>query len=343
MTEMNWYSRLVYVLVSIALVLGFSLVPATTGMVAAQGGDTAGGKFTIGLPVVTVTYTPISSDPTANVSATVSVDNAGRPLSNLTDIVFKFWYNATGGAASQDDFDAAAADVHDCLIINWTGAGGFALVGPTSTTWALDGANCSAPADLGETIGDFVFVFKIGKVARETTGSAIWQIAANATDPEGGFGWDADGEGTAMTFYNEVSIPEATTVDWGTVPPGLDFEDTASEQPLNATVTYIANGDYNQTVSSDNWDGDVGGEGAATLDETGACSSNNSFALKANINGTLPDGGLVTKAGTTIASGTITEESGNVESANTLWLKLAATFESDVYTGTITYSALSAA
>ena len=93
-------------------------------------------------------------------------------------------------------------------------------------------------------------------------------------------------------------------------------------------------------MSSDDWDGDAEGEGAAILDESGICDEAQEFALKADDTGTLPGGGLVSIDGTTIDTGIITDESGNVESDNTLWLQLASTFDPDVYTGTITYSAV---
>jgi len=338
MTETKWYARLVYVLVSLALVLGFSLVPATTSIVSAAG---ATGKFTIGPPVVTVTFAPVSVNPldTGN-DVSVAVDNTGRPLSNLTDIVFKFWYDSTGTANSKGDFDGVSGDVNNALVITWFEANDtFVLVGPTATTWAL--GVCTSPANLSETTGTFYFVFDIGKVAHETTGLAIWQIAALATDAACGFDFDADDEGTAMTFYNEVSIAPAATVDWGTVPAGLAFgEGAPSEEALGATVTYIANGDYDEKVDSDDWNGV---SHTATLDVTGICNDPQEFALKAAVNGTLPGDGLVTKTpGTTIniTPGTITGEAGIDETANTLWLKLASTFNPDVYNGTITYSAV---
>jgi len=332
MTETKWYARLVYVLVSLALVLGFSLVPATTSIVSAAG---ATGTFTISPPVVTVTYTPTSSDPTTEVSATVAVDNSGRNLAELSNITFKFWYDSTGTANGKGDFDGVSPNVNNALVITWFEANDtFVLVGPTATTWAL-GA-CTSPA-LGETTGTFDFVFTIGKVAHETSGSAVWQIAAtaNSTDYGSGFGYDATP--VTMTFYSEVSIPPAT-VDWGTVPAGLAFEDTASEEALGATVTYIANGDYTQNVaSSATWTNLTASP--AILDDTGTCDDAQEFSLKADDTGTLPTDGLVSIDGTTIDTGIITDESGNVESDNTLWLKLASSFETATYTGTITYSA----
>jgi len=220
--------------------------------------------------------------------------------------------------------------------------GSFGSLYPLTTTWVR--LTCKEPADMDVTEGTFWFNFTIGKVAKKTTDSAIWQIAAtaNSTDYGMGFGYDDKDTGypvgVKMLFYSEVSIaPPSPTVDWGLVPPGLDFgEGTASEQSLGADVTYIANGDYDEKVSSDDW---AGGTYTATLDETGACDDAQEFALKAAVDGTLPGDGLVTKTpGTTIASGTITEESGKVESANTLWLKLASSFTTAEYSGTITYS-----
>jgi len=194
------------------------------------------------------------------------------------------------------------------------------------------------------------FNFTIGKVARKTIGGDCWQIAAMANDTQYKWGFGYDAEGVTMNSYSEVSIsPSGPTVDWGLVPPGLDFgDDTASEQPLGANVTYIVNGDYTENVSSSaTWTNATASD--ATLDATGNCSSPQQFSLKANINGTLPGGNLVdVSPGVAIATGTITGDNttdggpGNVETANTLWLKLASSFETAKYTGTITYSVASA-
>ena len=63
------------------------------------------------------------------------------------------------------------------------------------------------------------------------------------------------------------------------------------------------------------------------------------FSLKADDTATLGSAVLVTSADyTTFDTGSLTSESGNAESANTLWLKLGSEGIRDVsYSGTIYY------
>ena len=344
MTETKWYSGPIYVLVTLALVLGFSLVPATPSMVSAQ--EATGTFLTGNAPTVTIVYAPTSVTPQTKMNVSVVVSNSGRNLTELSNITFQFWYDADGGNPSLGEFNASPVSAQEGIGIGWDSEGGFGNLSPVNTTWVQ--LTCTAPADMDVTEGTFWFNFTIGKVAKKTSDSAVWQIAAtaNSTDYRMGFGYDTT-PGVTMNFYSEVSInPPGPTVDWGLVPPGLAFgEDGASEESLGAdNVTYIVNGNYTQNVaSSANWTNATASN--ATLDATGTCSSPQQFSLKADDTGTLPAGNLVTTGtGVAIKSGTITGDgtsgggAGDVETANTLWLMLASTFETAKYSGTLTYS-----
>jgi len=349
MTETKWYSRPGYVLVSLALVLGFSLMPATTSMVSAQG---ATGSFTTGNPpTVTIVYDPGSVTPVTEMDVPVNVTNGDRNLSELSNMTFKFWYDANGGAASESDFNALSPTTQDGISINWTpGSFGGLVANATSygsASWVK--LTCTQPADLDVTNGIFWFNFTIGKAARKTLGGDCWQIAAVVNSTTYGKGFGSDAEGVTMSYYSEVTISPAATVDWGLVAPGLAFADDGdSEESLGANVIYIVNSNYTENVSSSaNWTNTTASN--ATLDASGACGSPQQFSLKANVSGTLPGGNLVdVSPGVTIDTGAITGDgtadggSGNNETANTLWLKLASSFETATYNGTITYSAPSA-
>jgi len=351
MTETKWYTGPVYVLVSLALVLSFSLMPATTSIVSAQG---ATGTFTTGgPPTVEVVYAPASVTPVTEMDVPVNVTNGDRNLSELINVTLKFWYDANGGVPNETEFDNAPLSTQDGIVIEWT-PGGFSGLIANGTSWGNASwveLTCTQPADLNVTNGIFWFNFTIGKVARKTAASAIWQIAAIATDTTYGVGLGYDAEGVTMNFYSEVSIsPSNPVVNWGVVSPGLAFaEDGNSEESLGANVTYIVNSNYTENVSSSaNWTNTTASN--ATLDATGSCGSPQQFSLKANVSGTLPGGNLVdVSPGVAIASGTITGDgtddggSGNNEIANTLWLKLATSFETATYNGTITYSVASVA
>jgi hypothetical protein len=272
--------------------------------------------------------------PQVQYDARVKVADANGKT-DLTTIVVKLWYDATGGTPTEGEFAAAAANTQTCAIITWTESGSTFVIQPAaSTTWSL--GTCVAPADL---TGEFQFKFTVGKVATETTGSANWQIAAKVTDDSSAtaFGYDTDTGTNDVNWYGEIDVPTAT-VGWGTVNPGMDFaEGGSSEEALGVTINYISNGAYDEKVkSSATWAGAPSGTG--TLDATGVCTNANEFALKADDTGTLSSAVLVDTTGVAIdESGTQTAEAGDSAANDALWLKLASTFSKATYSGTITY------
>lgn len=289
--------------------------------------------------VDSVTLTETSMTPQAEYSVTVAVSDADN-LSDLTTVVLKVWYDSNGGAPTEAEFDGkTVGNTQSCAIITYTLSGDTFTIDPSAdTSWSLGTCTPFTSGEKAATSGDCIFVFTPGKVATQTTGSDNWQIAAKATDSASETGWNYDTTpGATMNWYGEIDVPDATTADWGFVAPGLDFaEDTASSEAVGVTITYISNGAYDKKVKTTSpWSGS---SYTATLDSTGACSSANEFALKADDTGTLSSAVLVDTSGVIIDNtGGQTTEAGDQVTTHTLWLKLASSFNSDTYSGTITY------
>lgn len=327
-----------------------TLVPAVA--LAAET-DTVGGTFTINDPP-TITYVKLyntegtpaevtAMTPQLEYDARVKVADADG-LTDLTTIVVKIYYDNTTEGTNKTEYDGKSADTQNCAIITWTEGGTFVLSEMTGTSWVL--GTGVAPGTLAD---EFQFKFTVGKVATEAAGGEAddWQIAAEVTDDAIQTSWAADSDGSTMAWYGEVDVPDSTTVSWSTVGAGLNFgEDTASEQATGVTITYTSNGPYDEKVSTTaTWSG-VSNTATLDSDTSGStidpqCSTAQYFALKADDTVTLPGTalGVVSTAGVIIDdSGTKTVETGNEEANNTLWLKLASTFATDTYTGTITYT-----
>jgi hypothetical protein len=319
-----------------ALLLAISLVllmtPALPVLAATEG--SVDGEFSVGTPptVDSVSLTQTAMTPQQEYTVTVTVSDADE-LTDLDSVVLKVWYDSNGGTPIKSEFDSAAANTQTGAILTWNGTD-FSIQPSTSTTWSL--GTCTAPTLSGETTGDFTFVFTVGKVAYETTGSALWQIGAEATDSTAATGWNFDGQGASMNYYGEISVPTATS-NWGTLTGGTGFTDPSAQKPLGVTINFIANGDFAEKVkSSSTW---TGASETATLDASGTCDDAGEFALKAATSDSLAAAVLVDTAGATIYnSGTRTTETGRNESSMNLWIKLANTFSADTYQGTISYS-----
>lgn len=326
--------RVVAVLCCVMLLLGLSAAPAAADV-------PVGGSFqTQGAPTVTVTFTPTAMDPQTQYQATVGVDmGAGVELTSLDTVVLKVYYDVSGGATDQTEFNAAAANTQTCAVITWNSASPATLTldAGVGTTWAL---GSFTPPTLTSQTGNFVINFTPGKVATETTGVTKWQLGATATDGTYvGFGSDTT-PGATMNLYTEISISAAATLAWGTVPAGLDFGDgTASQKALGRTITIIANGSYDLNAQSTTpW---AGGGFDANLDSNsgdGICTTAQQFALRCDGDATVADAVLVASSATQIETGTITTESGATYTSINVWLKLASTFTSANYGGTVTFT-----
>ncbi|MDD5038299.1 MAG: hypothetical protein PHN78_03180 [Dehalococcoidales bacterium] len=312
-------------------------IPASelTGTPLCLGGEAeVTGQFEVSAaPSVTVTFTPTEMDPTVEQTVTVGVSvpaGESRTLEELTQVLFKVWYDSNGGTTTETEYDSAAANTQTCAVITWNGTTFSLDANAGDTTWSL--GDCTAPT-LTELSGNFTLKFTPGKVATETLGDGKWQIAATATSEYGtGFGYDA--EATAMNWYGEMVLGAAVNVDWGSVPAGMDFDNAKAKQALGTTITYISNGDYaKKAKSSATWSGTGN---TATLNGIGT-PGGNEFSLKAYNADTLSSAVLLDTTGALTGTGNITGETGSGEASNYLWLKLGTPFSQDTYSGAITF------
>lgn len=328
-------NRFVFTVALILILLATFAMPVSA---ATEGSVT--GNFSINAPptITSVTYVPVSMTPQQSQTVSVVVSDPNT-INDLSTLVLKIWFDADGGTPTEGEFSAATASAANCAIITWTHTGGTTsttVITPATTTWAL-GA-CTVPTSnphFSGTSFTFSLVFTTGKVATETIGAALWQIAAKATDSTNQTAWAYDAQGTAMNWYGEISVP-VTTMSWGAIPPGTDFTGTGAEKALGTTVTYIANGAFDEKVrSSTTW---TGASFTANLDATGVCANAREFALKADDVGVIDAAVLVDTLGVTLDdTGVQTTESGHGVTNYYFWLKLSSTFNIDVYQGTLTF------
>ncbi|MCX8126447.1 MAG: hypothetical protein N3E40_04860, partial [Dehalococcoidia bacterium] len=167
-------------------------------------------------------------------------------LSDLNTIKVTIFYDADGSVNWPGDVPTSA-NTQTTVILTWANGSGFSINAGSPTTWTI--GTCSAPSLSGKT-GTFQFDFTVGKVAKETTGSAKWFIYAIATDKSSATGdnhYPSSG-GITMNWYGELTLSSSGTIDWSSVEPGTDFGDTTKQTGIGAT--YIANGDYDEKVSS---------------------------------------------------------------------------------------------
>jgi len=249
-------------------------------------------------------------------------------LADVNEVKVKLFYDSAGTNPDEAGFSAA---VQTCAILTWTRGGAPWTIAPASTTWAINTAGCSKPLD-SATQGDWVFSFKVGKVASHSPGTDNWDIYAKATDSISGIGEDylRDKE---MNWYGEITVNTAG-VDWGTVGTGSGFTDDTTNR-VTASVTYICNGNFNKQIkASSPW----GSSPTVTLNPSGTPGAGE-FSLKADDDLTLADAALVSTSYATFGTGTQTDESGVTEVNNGIWLKTGSSgITTGVsYDGTIYY------
>ena len=338
---------------SIAIALVAVLVLLSPAAYADTGG-TASGSFgaASSTPQVTAVNIYAPSDPNCTGSpitdmtpqtewyyAKVSVTSNSK-LKHLETVSATLFYND----GSDPNMPApGSGDVHDVAILTCTvGTATWTSDFGGSSTWDLNQAGCLPPVSLEATSGDWIFAFKPGTVARENIGAAMWNVqgyAQNKTDGKHGDRYVRDKN---MMWYGGITV-NTPSVDWGEAPLGLTFDqDTVNGNPqTDISVKYIANGDYYENVnSSENWTGFASSEIVA-LDGTGGDPplDDSQFALKGNDVSDNTTWVIVQTSYNPIDStGAMTEESGNTELANTLWLSLsAAGITPDRYDGEIHY------
>jgi hypothetical protein len=252
-------------------------------------------------------------------------------LSDLSYVRVIMFYDADGLYNAGDI--PATGDTQTAAILTCTvgAVPAWTINAGADSTWIINDANCEQP-DLSATTGDFWFHFQPGKVATatETAGAARWHIYAEAENSAG----PAENyrDNINMNWYGEITV-STPAIDFGIVALGSDFADNPFP---DISITYICNGDYRQQIKAGSpWTGD---DFSVALDAAGM-PGNAEFSLKAcnasNLESTVP----VSTSFTTFNTGTQTGESGNTESANTIWLKLgvegipALTYNGTIYFG----------
>jgi len=288
------------------------------------------------LPEVTALVAPAMTPQAEWTTITVTVSDKNK-LVDVQEVHVEVFYDSI----PSDPAAPGVANVQTCGILTATrtgpGAWNWTIDQGTGTTWAINAAGCIPLPNDTLSSGDWVFSFKVGKVATESPGADNWDAYAKARDTVGWGTVDRYDRDQEMNWYGEVTT--AASVVWGEVEPGTDFNGTNSKQ-TGVSVTYISNGAYDEKVkSSAAWSGATY---TANFDATGACTNANEFSLMADDAAAYPGGAVqVTLAGALIDdTGAQTNEDGSgggQVTTNTLWLKLAAVFNSDTYTGTITY------
>ena len=278
------------------------------------------------------TITATSMTPQVEYAIKVSVTDLDQ-LFELSTVTVTLYYDANGIYDELEVPGTGNTQTAAILTLTVGGTPVWAIDPSASTTWTIEVGSSTQPT-LTNTSGDFWFHFKPSRVATETADPAKWHIHAVADDGEATAAGYQDNRG--MNWYGEF-VTNTTDVTWTVVTAGTGFTDDVNEVTAIA-ITYIANGDYSASVKAADWDGAVGGAGAAIYDEIGDTLVAQEFSLMADTNATLPDAVQVLLAGAVVdETGTITLEAGDTTTTNTLWLKLADIFAEDVYSGSITY------
>jgi len=330
--------RLISSVVTLVLVASLVAVPAALAQTSGQ----ATGNFTIlsASPTVTAvalynangTATETAMTPQVEYKINVTVGDANT-LNDLDWVNVTLFYDADG---SYDPLDVPTSGNNQtaALLSHPVNTSTWSIAAGTTTTWSVVTGNCTEPT-LTASSGTFEFNFKPGNVSTETIAPAKWHIYAIATDDTNltGDSYEANKD---MNWYGAITLYTAS-VSWGAVAPGLDFADPgANKTGINAT--YIANGDYNETVAaSGTWTGALID---ATLNAT-ASPLQQEFSLKADDTAVLGNAVNVTASPTYVViddTGAQTLEEGNNVNTNTLWLKLGTPFVNETYTGSIYYA-----
>jgi len=103
----------------------------------------------------------------------------------------------------------------------------------------------------------------------------------------------------AVNWYGEIST-SGGPLNWGSTALGSGFADGINEKN-SISATYISNGNYNEQVeSAGTWAGSP--SGTATFDATGACTSTNSFSLRAWRDTTFASAVQVTTTGANLST-----------------------------------------
>ena len=272
-------------------------------------------------PDVVVALSETSMTPQTEYTINVTVTDADG-YADIASVVLKLYYDANT-STDETEFDTkTVADAQTLAYITWTPGGGFVLSEEASSTWAT-GANATPTSE--DLANPFVFKITPGKVSTEADNvTPSWQIAAKVTDDQGATGWAADAQRSAMAWYGEITVNTASA-PFGILAPGTTFG--ASSRVGSLSMTYVTNGDYDEQVKVAT-NAFTGGTGTVTVDVTDFdAAAADEIAFKSDDTATLGTAVGVTAAGATIDNaGTITEEAGDTQAANSLWLQISSSF-----------------
>ncbi len=277
-------------------------------------------------------------------------DNDG--LGDLKRVHVKLWYDNYGNNVGEAQFNSLMyPESSSYEEIIWTRSNNAIYSSSQSdSTWQFPSSvlpTNSFLADNKNTSFDFVFTVNPGKVSTETTGDARWHVAVLTTDTANYANFKAYTDkgvpGLFMNWYGEV-YADPVTVEWGSVPLGMNFEDDPARQTLGVGkgVNYISNGFFTAGIkASTTWSTTQGS--SLTLASTTA--KENTFSLKASLF-TIPNpkiqGVLLRADGNVVAldeSFSLTSESGDFFDENQLFLALANKIDyPGEYTGIIYYT-----
>jgi subtilisin family serine protease len=293
-------------------------------------GITSFNDFVVGeknTPPTLVLTTPDSMTPQqqwTQITATVSDPDT---LADVQEVKIVLFYDSN---KSHPASAPTSGNPQTCAILIWTRSGGWSIDQGTGTTWALNTGGCSKPSD-SLTSGDWVFSFKVGKVATNTTSTSGWDVYAVVTDSAATTG-TAHKYDIAMAWYGEVTVT-TVTINWGTVNMSSDF---AANVQTGIIVGYICNGNYQeQVMTTSPW---VHNSETVRLNNSGT-PGNGEFSLRANATNDLGGSQFVNSTSrTSIGTGTQTGESGVTINTNTLWLKVGIGISPGQFTGIIYYT-----
>ena len=293
-----------------------------------------------------------SLTPTQQYDVSITVTDADG-IGELDNILLRFWYDFSGSGAeyTRGDFDAATMIANNARIqFTWNRDTNTAAMydGFSGTTWQLVSSTLPDGAFLDNsenTSFTFVFRVQISKVAVEAINGNVWQIAALVTDSGEMTAYLHNGGGTPgvpCSWYGEISVPDSYTVDWGNIPPGIDFSNASAREFVDGVINFKANGNYSKQIKSGtSWTRSGGGDPAVLSNDAGSA---NTFALKALL---APDdystavgipatGDFVSLDDTGTYTLEVGDETFQVMDQN-LYIKLNDTFNQGIYSGTLTY------
>ena len=237
------------IILSLTLLIGFSIqiVPVMAVQEQASGTLTVGAVSPeiLAINLYNTSWAEVTSiDPYVEywLNVTIRHNNTLYSLENIT-----YYFYADGYSwDSADDPNTHATFLWD----NSTKQ--YSLVGPTSTTWGVNTANCRVP-DQSQTQGTFTLAFNASKVALQGT----WYVNVTV--------WGAQDlsnssvKSFTVNFYAEISLTD-TSFTFSNIQPGTANNSLTSPTDGDIDFAVICNAQYNVSYyTNGNWttNGDV--------------------------------------------------------------------------------------